>query len=330
MQPEDPVPGWSTPPLPNQSVAWRPPQSPADDTPPAPLLDLRPTASPPVGGLPPVPEFLARPAPVAPPVRAGAEATRGRTRLAVLVGVIAVVLVVVAGVATTLALRPSTDPELLRAEPSPIASDPPDLGPVSNAGPEAGAVPSGPPSDSQRDSDKTTTGSPTTDPGEGATTSEAPAAPAPAPANSATTAPAPAPRTESPKTTAPATKAPATKAPATKPPAKKAPEIDKAAAKSGKRGAGPCSAKLVGGYGCYQTYGDLWWVYDTKGDGHSAVVFWELGNRSGQCANSMGNGTIGACNKNYAEGSTGRAKVCIMDWDTKQMHGCTAYFTFKT
>ncbi|WP_157017309.1 hypothetical protein [Cryptosporangium arvum] len=376
MQPEDPVPGWSTPPLPNQSVAWRPPQPQADDTPPAPLLDLRPaappeppltalpepalTAPPPQGGArPPEPPRPAPPLPALPPQAGGLPPVphflaqtgsapapaRGRTRIAVLVGVIAAVLVVVAGVTTTLALRPNTDPELLRAESSPVASDPPQLGAESNAGPEAGSAPSGP----QRDSDKATTGSPTTDPGEGATTSEAPVEPAPrtegtdptepqqpTEAPQATEAPkTQAPTTKAPATKAPATKAPATKAPATKPPAtkapaKKAPEIDKAVAKSGKRGAGPCSAKLVGGYGCYQTYGDLWWVYDTKGDSHSAVVFWELGNRSGQCANSMGNGKIGACNKNYAEGSTGRAKVCIMDWDTKQMHGCTAYFTFKT
>ncbi|MFG1920821.1 hypothetical protein [Cryptosporangium sp. NPDC048952] len=259
---------------------------------------------------------------------------RGRTRMAVLVGAIAAVLIVVAGVTTTLVLRPGAEPELLRAEPTAAASGAVALGAESDSG--------GAPSD-QSNSDKTAAGpapapaETTAEPGTREPGTRKPSATTRSTRSPSTTAPS-APATEAPAAPAPPTKAPAapapkpspTKAPATKAPVKKAPEIDKAVAKSGKRGAGPCSAKLVGGYGCYQTYGDLWWVYDTKGDSHSAVVFWELGTRSGQCANSMGNGTIGACNKNYAEGSTGRAKVCIMDWDTKQMHGCTAYFPFKT
>lgn len=315
-----------------------PAASPAPAVAPAPAAYQAPAAYP-APTASPAPSAAGAPRLSAPPT------PRGRTRMAVVVGVIAAVLVVAAGTITTLALRPAADEARLSAQPTPRASGAValDAGPESGSGQpgseragteqpgteSAGSDPAG--SDPADSDDDPATGAPSPpDRGEGATTETAPAAP---PARDEPSPEAPrseAPATRAPATKAPATKAPATKAPATKAPAKKAPEIDKAVAKSGTRGAGPCSAKLVGGYGCLQTYGDVWWVYDTKADSHSAVVFWEVGNRSGQCANSMGHGKIGACNKNYAEGSTGRAKVCIMDWDTKQMHGCTAYFSFKT
>ncbi|SHM93827.1 hypothetical protein SAMN05443668_102240 [Cryptosporangium aurantiacum] len=252
--------------------------------------------------------------------------------LAVVVTV-AVVILGVVGVTTTLVVRSGSEPTQLSAvsTTSPDASVAPATEPDEDAGQAAAGHDSGTGSPSARAASPTAPGTaapstgPAAPPGTAAPAAPAPRAPAPA-------APAPAPTTKAPAAPAP-TKAPATKAP-TKAPAPKAPEINKAVAKPGTRGAGPCSKKLAAGYGCLQTYGDVWWVYDTKADGHSAVVFWEVGSgtakRTGQCANSMGNGKIGVCNKNYAEGTSGRAKVCIMDWDTKQVHQCTAYFSFKT
>jgi len=330
--PSQPAPPQSTPPQAAPSHAEPPPQAP-------PLNPAPP--------LPPPPVFLQTPTvtTAAPGPKAGGPAPARRGPLIAIAGAVVLLLGVVA-LGTALVLRPGADDSRLRAEPSSAAADdvalPP--GPSQGAGPPAaGQQPGDPSQQSPIGVRPTAPASDETDATNGAGSnptgsnpaSATPATQAPATQEPATQAPpteAPAP--PAPATKAPATKAPATKAPATKAPAPKAPEIDKAVAKSGKRGAGPCSAKLVGGYGCLQTYGDIWWVYDTKADSHSAVVFWEVGSgsakRTGQCANSMGNGKIGACNKNYPEKVNGRAKVCIMDWDTKQMHGCTAYFSFKT
>ncbi|MFB9318897.1 hypothetical protein [Cryptosporangium minutisporangium] len=291
MEPVDPVPGWSVPPKPAS----------------------------PHSALPPHPE--GRP---------------NRTRIVLLAGVVAVVLLGIVGVTTALVVRPDSEPTQLRAEsvPSDEASTPGTPGAESDPGQAAAGQPPHP----STESSSTAGASPSTGSSAAAPApSTGPAAPAPAPTSQAPTPKAPAPKPPTSKAPAPkppASKKPTTKPPAPKPPAPKAPEINKAVAKSGTRGAGPCSTKLAAGYGCLQTYGDVWWVYDTKADSHSAVVFWEVGSgtakRTGQCANSMGNGKIGVCNKNYAEGTKGRAKVCIMDWDTKQVHQCTAYFSFKT
>jgi hypothetical protein len=61
--------------------------------------------------------------------------------------------------------------------------------------------------------------------------------------------------------------------------------------------------------GCYQPYGDVWYVKDTRTNGHAAVVYWQNNlnghyYREGDCVNKLGAGRWGACNKDYREDST--------------------------
>ncbi|MFI5958584.1 protein kinase [Cryptosporangium sp. NPDC051539] len=334
-----PSPGWSALP-PATPATWPPPPTALSPTAPpptsAPPAFTPPTSAPPAfaaafaapgaapGGAPPSAESSAT-APAGRPGRPDAWTEKRRSKKPLLAGIAALVIGV-AAVTGALSLRPrdSADGSSDRSAPvSAAAALEKNHG--DNADADSDGQAAGQPS-TAAGQPSTGTGQPSTAAGPTTGPSADSQGPDPTTNPSAdgtdqTTAPAP------PPTTAPA-KPPAT---APKPPAA---EINKAVAKTGKPGAGPCSAKLVGGYGCYQTYGDVWWVFDTKGDGHSAVVFWEVGSgatkRKGQCANSMGSGKTGVCNKNYAEGLTGTAKVCIMDWDTKQMHGCTANFKFST
>ncbi|TQS45759.1 serine/threonine-protein kinase [Cryptosporangium phraense] len=315
-----PVAAWGAPPAAAQHPAWGTPPTSAPPTsaPPAsaPPASAPPAPGPPASGPPAsgppaaassAPFFPAPPGvPPTPPsaARAGAGRPdawidkRPRSRKPLVAGLAALVIGI-AAVAGALTLRPENSSPASPNGDAPVSA--------------AAALDNG----AAGDSSGRAAGQPT----------PTPPASNPPPTPSATTPATPSPASTS---TAPASPTPAPSASKTPAPKPVTTEINKAVAKTGKRGAGPCSAKLVGGYGCYQTYGDVWWVFDTKADGHSAVVFWEVGGRKGQCANSMGNGKTGVCNKNYAEGLTGTAKVCIMDWDTKQMHGCTANFRFST
>ena len=271
---------------------------------------------------PPPPEF---PAPPVSPLQAtAAPATKprakrgGKARNAVLIAG-AALLVGATVVSTSLALRSSSDSTQSQSGPSaPIsAAAALDASPGADPG-EAASQPRTPPPRTPSPTSTSAGANPITSPG-GSPQALDPAGPTPQPAEATTTGP----------TTTGSTKP----APSPTPKAVVA-ELNHAVNSTAKRGAGPCSAKLVAGYGCYATYGDIWWVYDTKSDSHSAVVFWEVGSgsgkRVGQCVNSLGVGHTGTCNKNYTEGLTGRAKVCIEDSDTKKVWECTAYFSFKT
>ena len=230
-----------------------------------------------------------------------------KRRSAVLVAVaVAVVAVLIGGTAltTSLVLHPDSDRSQLRSAPTTPASAAAALGSGAgvNPGQAAGATPT-----------PTPTPTPT-----GARPAAAPTGSRRAPAPGSTPQPTKASGGPSPTPT----------------PRVPVVELDRAVASTAKRGAGSCSAVLAGGYGCFQTYGDVWWVYDTKSDGHSAVMFWEVGTgnakRAGRCVNSMGVGKTGVCNKDYTEGLTGQAKICIQDSDTKQLWGCTKLFPFTT
>ena len=115
-------------------------------------------------------------------------------------------------------------------------------------------------------------------------------------------------------------------------PAQAATEVNSAVAPSGQRGSGPCTEAIGGAWGCYQANGDYWWVYDTRADGHSAVVEWDLPEfgRQGQCWNRLGSGHAGVCNKNYPELYAGGFRVCVRDWTTKEYFGCSEWRQYNT
>ncbi len=69
-----------------------------------------------------------------------------------------------------------------------------------------------------------------------------------------------------------------------------------------------CDIKAINGIdrgqGCYQTYGDVFHVWDTNKDGQSTGVHWKLsdGSRFGICRNKLGaSGEPGDCDKNFPE-----------------------------
>ncbi|GAA3829250.1 MULTISPECIES: hypothetical protein [Amycolatopsis] len=66
--------------------------------------------------------------------------------------------------------------------------------------------------------------------------------------------------------------------------------------------------------GCYQPYGDLFYVRDTKANGQAAEVRWynNLNGapyRQGTCRNNLGSGHWGVCDKDFREDSTIRFGV---------------------
>ncbi|MFI5932913.1 hypothetical protein [Actinoplanes sp. NPDC051494] len=75
------------------------------------------------------------------------------------------------------------------------------------------------------------------------------------------------------------------------------------------------------GIGCFDSVGDHFRIQDAYADGHSTAVYWHnylAGSpntlyRWGSCVNSLGAGRIGACNKNFTEGSKIEFKVCLYD-----------------
>ncbi|TDD80749.1 hypothetical protein E1293_20115 [Actinomadura darangshiensis] len=59
----------------------------------------------------------------------------------------------------------------------------------------------------------------------------------------------------------------------------------------------------TGSTACFETYGDKFYVKDTKKDGYSAVAVWATSyGRKGVCRNSLGSGKWGVCNYNMKEG----------------------------
>ncbi|GAA4345736.1 hypothetical protein [Angustibacter luteus] len=70
------------------------------------------------------------------------------------------------------------------------------------------------------------------------------------------------------------------------------------------------NAAASAGVGCFQTYGDVFWVGDSIADGRSVAVYWKLGDdsRRGLVRNKDGsaqvvlNGGWGYANKNLPEG----------------------------
>ncbi|WP_306292943.1 hypothetical protein [Streptomyces tsukubensis] len=72
---------------------------------------------------------------------------------------------------------------------------------------------------------------------------------------------------------------------------------------------------VAGAEGCFQPYGDVIWVHDTKSDGRSAAVgvTTDYGRAGYVCIHSGGAGTWGTCNKNYKE--TGNVKLQVATYE---------------
>ncbi|MGI5328463.1 hypothetical protein [Actinomadura nitritigenes] len=70
---------------------------------------------------------------------------------------------------------------------------------------------------------------------------------------------------------------------------------------------------------CYESSGDYIWVYDSSGDGASAVARWYTDyGRWGTCRNAHGKGHWAYCNKNFAEGAAIYFRASQYDGDTDQ------------
>ncbi|WP_433832643.1 hypothetical protein ACQP2E_16665 [Actinoplanes sp. CA-015351] len=86
-------------------------------------------------------------------------------------------------------------------------------------------------------------------------------------------------------------------------------EFNQAVASSAPTGTYKCTVAIAGATACFKPYGDIWYVKDTAADSASAQVAWYMSigsasehyTRAGTCRNSLGNGTWGACNLEYAE-----------------------------
>lgn len=63
---------------------------------------------------------------------------------------------------------------------------------------------------------------------------------------------------------------------------------------------------VSGATACFMPHGELFFVKDTRADGHSAAADWLFdgpdGYRSGSCVNQHGNGSWAVCNKSFPEG----------------------------
>ncbi|BBB02024.1 hypothetical protein RVR_9712 [Actinacidiphila reveromycinica] len=85
---------------------------------------------------------------------------------------------------------------------------------------------------------------------------------------------------------------------------------------------------MTGSEACFERYGDVLWVKDTKADGHSATNSWDNyldGSlyRRGSCVNKLGSGQWGYCNKDMYEGSVVDYAACVYDAATGGWYGCT-------
>jgi hypothetical protein len=76
----------------------------------------------------------------------------------------------------------------------------------------------------------------------------------------------------------------------------------------GARGSGPSGRHpfdcvgTTGGIACFQQYGDLFWVKDTRRDKRAAMAVWRTQDtRNGVCRNAHGAGTWAVCDKNLGE-----------------------------
>jgi hypothetical protein len=85
--------------------------------------------------------------------------------------------------------------------------------------------------------------------------------------------------------------------------------------------------------GIFDPSGDHFYIGDASADGHSAAIYWHnyLNSttstvyRLGACVNSLGNGKLGNCNKNFYEGSTVEWKVCLYDSGTPTASASSYY-----
>lgn len=68
----------------------------------------------------------------------------------------------------------------------------------------------------------------------------------------------------------------------------------------------------------FTSHGDVFEVWDDEGDGAAAIVWWEVGSRSGYCTNDKGAGTKHTCNLDFGEGKTIRWGLWAWDQDGQQ------------
>jgi hypothetical protein len=86
------------------------------------------------------------------------------------------------------------------------------------------------------------------------------------------------------------------------------------------------SERCTSGSGCagrvtFQSYGEVFKVYDQAGDGHSAVALYWLPDGSGPHLvwNSGGNGTTVTANLEFAEGSWVTYRACLGEFGAKEI-----------
>lgn len=86
------------------------------------------------------------------------------------------------------------------------------------------------------------------------------------------------------------------------------------------------SERCTSGSGCagrvtFQSYGEVFKVYDQLGDGHSAVALYWLPDGSGPHLlwNSGGNGTTVTANLEFAEGSWVTYRACLGEYGPRQV-----------
>jgi len=86
------------------------------------------------------------------------------------------------------------------------------------------------------------------------------------------------------------------------------------------------SERCTTGSGCagrvtFQSYGEVFKVYDQLGDGHSAVALYWLPDGSGPHLvwNSGGNGTTATADLEFAEGSWVTYRACLGEYGTKEV-----------
>ncbi|GAB2964725.1 hypothetical protein [Saccharothrix stipae] len=105
---------------------------------------------------------------------------------------------------------------------------------------------------------------------------------------------------------------------------------------AGTPGAGAtCFGGSNGAQVCYNPTGDRIWVHDTASDGASAVAQWQnyldgdnTIHRHGECRNSLGAGSQGACNKNFQEGTRLYIRACRINFSTGS-GSCDGFVLFR-
>lgn len=71
-------------------------------------------------------------------------------------------------------------------------------------------------------------------------------------------------------------------------------------------------AELTGAVGCFQPYGEYFWVGDTRPDGTGPQLQWSSSSgRGGKVVSNLGNGTWGYVNKSFGESTNIRFRVCL-------------------